>query len=76
MRERVIGKRLIHLRGERSREQVCSDVGISLSALQMYENGKRIPRDETKVILANYYNTSVQDLFFAGVYTIREHNAR
>lgn len=59
-----IGKKLIELRGEESRSSVASALGISNSALQMYENGKRIPRDEIKVKIAKYYNTNVQDIFF------------
>lgn len=57
-------ERLILARGNESRQSVCDAVGISLSALQMYENGKRIPRDYVKVRLAHHYRTSVQDLFY------------
>lgn len=60
----LIGKRLIFFRGNASREQVALELGISVSALQMYENGQRIPRDEIKVRIANYYNKTVQDIFF------------
>lgn len=64
MNGKVIGQRLLQLRGERKREKVAADVGISVSALTMYETGKRIPRDEIKVELARYYGESVQSLFF------------
>ena len=57
-------ERLVLARGEESRKSVCDAVGISRSALQMYESGKRIPRDNVKVRLAQHYQTSVQDLFF------------
>ena len=30
----------------------------------MYENGSRIPRDEIKIRIANYYKLSVQCIFF------------
>lgn len=60
-----IAERLVLARGNESRQSVCDAVGISLSALQMYENGKRIPRDPVKIRLAQHYQTSVQDLFFA-----------
>ncbi|MGG3450238.1 helix-turn-helix transcriptional regulator [Domibacillus aminovorans] len=59
-----IGQKLITLRGDESREKVSTEIGVSISALQMYENGQRIPKDEIKVRLANYYNTTVQDIFF------------
>ncbi|MGX2958013.1 helix-turn-helix transcriptional regulator [Peribacillus sp. JNUCC 23] len=64
MDKKLIGNRLIKLRGDKSREEVASSVDISVSALQMYENAQRIPRDEIKVRLANYYKTNVQALFF------------
>lgn len=59
-----IGKRLADLRGERTQEEVANDVGISTSALSMYECGERIPRDSIKVRLAKYYKKSVQAIFF------------
>lgn len=59
-----IAQRLILLRGKRTREEVAKAVGISLSAMAMYENGYRIPRDETKIKLANYYGVSVEQIFF------------
>ena len=59
-----IGQDLITLRGAASREDVASAVGVSVSALQMYENGERRPRDETKCALAEYFHTTVGALFF------------
>ena len=59
------GNRLTKLRGDKPQEKVAKAVGISVSALSMYEQGKRTPRDEIKVKLAEYYKTSVQYLFFA-----------
>lgn len=59
-----IGERLVKLRGDIPQERVAKDVGISISALSMYEQGNRIPRDEIKIKLATYYNTTVQELFF------------
>lgn len=48
-----------------SREYVAKSVGISISALTMYETGKRIPRDEIKMKLANFYGTDIMSIFFA-----------
>lgn len=59
-----IAKKLRHLRGVKSREEVVKAVNISVSALAMYETGARIPRDEIKVALAQYYDTTVGELFF------------
>lgn len=58
------GKILIDLRQRKSREKVAKDIGISPSALGMYELELRTPRDEVKIKLANYYGKSVQDIFF------------
>ena len=60
----TVAERLIRARGEKRREEVASAVGISLSAIAMYEAGERIPRDEIKVKLANFFGVSVQELFF------------
>ena len=59
-----IGQRLSNLRGNRTLKEVANAVGISVSALAMYETGKRVPRDKIKVMLARYFNTSVEALFF------------
>lgn len=61
----AIAKTLIKLRGKKSREEVSKAVGISVSALSMYENGDRIPRDDIKIKLASYYGRSVNFIFFA-----------
>lgn len=64
MDKKLIAKKLIELRADQSREEVSNANKISISALQMYENGQRIPKDEIKVRLANYYHVTVQALFF------------
>ena len=60
-----LGKRLRVLRGIRTRAQVQKETGISQARLGNYEHGTRIPNDQAKVILSNYYGISVQNLFFA-----------
>ena len=60
-----IGARLAKLRGDKGQDEVAEAVGISRSALSMYECGERIPRDEIKIRLADYYQTSVESLFYA-----------
>lgn len=64
MDKKTIGERLKNIRGDVRREKVAAAVGVSVSALAMYESGKRVPRDEVKVALSNYYGVSVLDLFF------------
>jgi DNA-binding XRE family transcriptional regulator len=58
------GKLLKELRGRKTLAEVANDLGISISALSMYENGERVPRDEVKKKIADYYSRSVQFLFF------------
>lgn len=65
MKERKFAKKLVELRGSKSREEVAKACGISVSALAMYEQGQRVPRDSIKVKLAQYYNRSVGFIFFA-----------
>ena len=67
--ENEIAERLRKARGDTPRESVASAVGVTVSALSMYENGQRIPRDEIKIKLADYYKTSVQALFYDGIVT-------
>ncbi len=59
-----IAQKLVELRGKKTIKEVADANGISVSALSMYEAAKRIPRDEIKVRLANYYGVNVETLFF------------
>lgn len=61
---REIGERLTALRGNRAREEVATAVGVSRSAIAMYEQGERIPRDDIKIRIARYYQRTVQEIFF------------
>ena len=65
MDKKIIGAKLKELRGERTLSEVSKSVGISTSALGMYETGRRIPQDEVKIALAEYFNTTVDALFYA-----------
>ncbi len=58
------GRRLQALRGQRTREEVATAAGISVSALTMYEIGQRNPRDDVKCSLADYFGVRVSDIFF------------
>ena len=59
-----IAKKLVELRGDRSQNEVATAVGVSASAIAMYESGQRIPRDEIKIRIAEYYGVGVADIFF------------
>jgi DNA-binding XRE family transcriptional regulator len=60
-----IAQRLRELRQYKPRRVVAEDIGISESALTAYEMGARVPRDEIKIKLADYYDTTVEAIFFA-----------
>lgn len=59
-----MARKLVKLRGERTQDEVSNALGISKSALAMYENGKRVPRDPVKMRIAQYYKKSVPYIFF------------
>lgn len=60
-----IAQTLVELRGARPRAEVATALGVSVSALAMYETGARIPRDETKRKIAQYYEKTVEEIFYA-----------
>lgn len=69
------GKILVKLRGKRTQEEVARDLGIATSTLAMYETEKRVPRDSIKVLIAEYYKTPVQKIFFARNVTKKDKTA-
>ena len=64
LNKQAIAERLVKLRGKKSRETVAKACGISISALAMYEQGERIPRDDIKMKLSKYYKRTVDFIFF------------
>jgi len=67
-----MNEKLIALRGDRTQEEVAKALGISISALSMYEQGNRVPRDEIKIRMAEYYGISLESLFLILLPTKRE----
>ncbi len=59
-----IAENLRNLRGDKSQREVADAVGVTAMAISLYESGERIPKDEIKVRLAKYYNTTVDAIFF------------
>lgn len=59
-----IGNRLCKLRGNHTQKMVADAIGVCQSTYAMYETGQRIPSDENKRKLADYFNTTVQAIFF------------
>jgi transcriptional regulator with XRE-family HTH domain len=64
-----MGNILRGLRGSKTLAEVARSVGVSPSAMQMYEAGERVPRDSIKLAIASYYQTSVASIFFSDEYT-------
>ena len=61
---KTIGQKLVELRGKMTQEELATKLEISNTAISMYENDKRIPRDEVKKKYADFFNVTVQELFF------------
>ncbi len=64
MDSKVIGEKLRALRGEKTIAQLSREMNLSPSAIGMYENGERIPRDAIKIKYAEHFNMSVGEIFF------------
>lgn len=64
MDAKKIGQRLRILRGSRTQKEVAEAVGVTPMAISQYESGERIPRDETKKALAEYFKRTVNFIFF------------
>lgn len=61
-----IGKRLKGLRKEAGMTtfELGKALGISTSAVTMYETGNRIPRDEIKVQIAEFFGQPIESIFY------------
>ncbi len=65
MDSKRVGEALRKRRGDRSMAEIAGRLGVTVSALAMYERGERMPRDEIKERIAALYHCSVGGLFFA-----------
>lgn len=61
---RTIGDTIKILREERrmSQEQLADALNISRSSIGMYESGKRIPKDDIKELICDYFNVDMNYL--------------
>lgn len=66
MDKKAIGQRLIAARGGMSQVQAAKAIGITRSALSMYETAKRVPNDDVKIAISVVYKVPIQELFFKG----------
>lgn len=60
-----MSKKLIELRGERSRKTVAAILGITSQGLAMIERGERFPRPALLKKISDYYQTSIDEIFFS-----------
>ena len=65
MNATAVGARIRDLRGSMAQKKVAEDLGVLQSTYSMYESGQRIPSDEVKIKIANYFKKTVQEIFFA-----------
>ena len=63
---KTVGDRIKALRKKKnySQETLAKMIGVAVSTICMYETGKRSPRDEIKVKIANALGKSVNYIFF------------
>lgn len=64
MNREKICKRLKELRGYKPQRIVADELGIAQSTYASYEMGQRIPKDDIKIRIAEYFKTTVQALFY------------
>ena len=64
MDSKKIGERLKKLRGNKTLDTVAADLGVTKMAVSLWERGERVPNDEMKIRIAQYYKRSVAFLFF------------
>lgn len=65
MKKKTVGEILKELRGSRSKNDVATAIGVSVSSYVKYERNERHPNDETKVRIANYFGQTVESIFFS-----------
>ncbi|KEO84792.1 helix-turn-helix domain-containing protein [Tumebacillus flagellatus] len=62
-------RKLVALRGAKTLLEVATDLEISVSALSQYENGKRFPIPEIAMRIADYFDITVDELFYGDSFT-------
>jgi len=65
VKDNIFGNRIAHLRRNNSLSQIefAKILNISNTTLSQYESGKRIPSDNIKIQIADYFNVSLDYLF-------------
>lgn len=62
----VIADRLRALRNEKNvtTEKMAIDLGMSRATITNYENGHRVPDRKNMKLIADYFNKTVDEIFF------------
>lgn len=62
----TVGRKLKNIREDKglSVDDVAQDLDLTRQAIYNYEADMRVPRDEIKLKLADYYGVSVEEIFF------------
>lgn len=63
----TIGDTLKELRKAKKKTiaEAADGIGITPGALSNYENNIRVPRDDIKIAISEYYKKPIQKIFFA-----------
>ena len=76
MNASVMGQQLRSLRGSLTVQEMADILHITKSSLVKYERGERVPRDEVKIRIAQYFGVSLESLFFnLCASEVKEHDA-
>lgn len=67
IQKETTGMILRKLRGDRTQEEIAAILGITKSSWAMYERDERVPRDEVKIRIANFFGKTVQELFYTPI---------
>lgn len=62
--KRMPRKRLIELRDTRTQKKIAKDIGITRQMLGYIESGERTPSLFVAKKIADYYEVSVEEIFF------------
>ena len=67
IQKETTGMILRKLRGDRTQEEIAAILGITKSSWAMYERDERVPRDEVKIRIANFFGKTVRELFYTPI---------
>lgn len=56
-------EKMVYLRGSKTIEEVTTTMQLNPNMYEAYERGERIPLDPVKVIIADYFKVTVEDIW-------------